>query len=61
VSKTVSVSDKNQNLIRANNIRVVCQKKQFEISCFYDKIIEFFTMFAALQKIPTTNIKKKII
>ena len=54
-----SLSDENENLIRAINIRVMCQKKQFEISCFYDKIIDFFTMFAALQKLSTTNTKNK--
>ena len=41
------ISDRNENLIRANNLQVACQKKQFEICCFYDKIIEFFTMFGA--------------
>jgi len=39
--------DKNENLIPVDNRPVACQKKQIGISCFYDKIIEFFTMFGA--------------
>jgi len=59
MSNTIKISLKNKKTIRVINMRIVCRKKQIEISCFFDKIIEIFTMFGAHLNTTIINTKKK--